>query len=89
MALFKTVIGAKVASDGTVTFKLVALAEVTAAFVAPKNTILLATVVLKPVPVIVTAVPGEPVKGENAVMVGAWPNDVNAGKAVMHNTAIV
>src|SRR5476651_382201 len=59
-----------VAPAGTVTVKLVALAAVTVAMVAPKNTILLVVVALKLVPVMVTGVPTGPLDGVNEVMVG-------------------
>ena len=55
---------------GTVTVTLVAVAFVTMARVAPKNTILLAAVVLKPEPVSVTASPGLAEVGLKEVMVG-------------------
>jgi hypothetical protein len=61
--VFKTVIAPKVAPVGTVTVKLVAVAAVTVARVAPKNTMLLAGVVLKPVPVMVTVAPTAPLVG--------------------------
>src|SRR5476651_1753064 len=59
-----------VAPAGTVTVKLVVLAAVTVAMVAPKNTILLVVVVLKLVPVMVTDVPTGPLAGVNEVIVG-------------------
>src|SRR5471030_1654861 len=59
-----------VAPAGTVTVKLVALAAVTVAMVAPKNTMLLVVVALKLVPVMVTDVPTGPLAGVNEVMVG-------------------
>jgi hypothetical protein len=71
VAVFKTVIAPKVAPVGTVTVKLVAVAAVTVARVAPKNTMLLADVVLKPVPVRVTVAPTAPLVGVKEVMVGA------------------
>ena len=46
------------APPGTVAVTLVAVADVTVAWVAPKNTMLLAAVVLKPLPVSVTTSPG-------------------------------
>src|SRR5471032_380786 len=61
-----------VAPAGTVTVKLVVLAAVTVAMVAPKNTMLLAVVVLKLVPVMVTDVPTGPLAGVNDVTGGAW-----------------
>jgi len=58
-----------VAAEGTVTTSCVAVAELTVA-VAPWNvTLLLAGVVLKPVPVIVTEAPGVPFVGVNPVIV--------------------
>jgi hypothetical protein len=62
--------GAKVAPAGTVTVTLVAVAAVTVARVAPKNTILSVVVVLKLVPVRITASPGFAKAGENEAMVG-------------------
>jgi hypothetical protein len=59
-----------VAPTGTVTVKLVVVAAVAVARVAPKTTILLARTVLKFVPVMVTEVPTAPEVGENEVMVG-------------------
>ena len=56
--VFNRVMGAYVAPVGSVAVILVAVAAVTVALVAPKNTMLLAGVVLKPVPVKVTASPG-------------------------------
>ena len=70
MDVFNTVIAAWLAPIGTVTVKLVVLAAVTVAFVAPKKTILLAGVALKFVPVIVTAVPMGPLLGLKEVMTG-------------------
>jgi len=66
-----TVIGAKVAPVGTITDKLVADAVVTIAFVAPKNTMLFAVVVLNPLPVIVTNNPTAPFAGLKDEMLGA------------------
>ncbi len=59
------------APTGTCTVKLVAVAAVTVARVAPKNTILLAAVVLNPVPVSITSSPGLADAGEKEVMTGA------------------
>src|SRR5471032_2209511 len=59
-----------VAPAGTVTVRLVVLAAVTVAMVAPKNTMLLVVVALKLVPVMVTDVPTGPLAGVNEVMVG-------------------
>ena len=56
---------------GTVTVSCVAVAAVTVALTAPKNTILLAAVVLKFVPFIVTDEPILPDEGLKEVMVGA------------------
>jgi hypothetical protein len=64
------VMGAYVALVGTVTVTLVAVAAVTVARVAPKNTTLLVGVALKLVPVIVTEVPILPLVGEKLDMVG-------------------
>ncbi len=67
---FSTVMAPWVAPVGTVTVRLVVLATVTVARVAPKNTTLSAAVVLKPVPVMVTVSPTSPSCGLNEVMVG-------------------
>jgi hypothetical protein len=56
------------------TVKLVEVELLTTAFATPKNTILLAAVVLKPVPEIVTTVPTGPLAGEKLVITG-WEND--------------
>ena len=61
---------------GTVTLNEVAVADVTVAAVEPKITVLLPAVVLKFVPVMVTAVPGEPEVGLIALMVGAGTDTV-------------
>ena len=53
------------------TVRLVALAEVTVAMVAPKNTISLEAVELKLLPVIVTDVPTAPLAGLNELITGA------------------
>jgi hypothetical protein len=63
-----------VAPTGTVTVKLVAVAWVTVALVAPKNTILLALVVLKFIPLIITDVPTGPLEGLKPVIVGGTDN---------------
>ena len=55
---------------GTVVVTLVAVAVVTVVRVAPKNTILLAAVVLKPLPVSVTTSPGLADVGLKDVMTG-------------------
>ena len=55
---------------GTVAVMLVAVAAVTVARVAPKKTMLLAAVVLKPLPVSVTASPGLADAGLKEVMTG-------------------
>ena len=60
-----------VAPTGTVAVSEVAVAAVTVALVAPKYTMLLAGVVLKLVPVIVTDVPGLAGLGETEVIIGA------------------
>ena len=62
--------GWKVAPVGTVTVSWVSVAVVTVAWVAPKNTMLLAGVASKLVPVMVTEVPTGPLVGEKEVMVG-------------------
>ena len=56
---------------GTVAVTLVAVAAVTVARVAPKNTMLFVVVVLKPVPVSVTASPGLAEAGLKEVITGA------------------
>ncbi len=61
---------------GTVAVMLVAVAAVTVALVAPKNTMLLAAVVLKLAPVRVTASPGFALMGEKEVIVG-WATKTN------------
>lgn len=66
----ETVIGPYVAPEGTVTVKLVAVAAVTVAPVAPKRTILLEAVVLKFVPVMVTWSLGFAETGEKEVITG-------------------
>ena len=60
----------KLAPAGTFTVKLFELAAVTVAFVAPRKTILLFIIVLKPVPVIVTIVPAAPLEGVNELIIG-------------------
>lgn len=65
-----TLIGLYVAPYGTAVIILVAVALVTEARVAPKYTMLLAAVVLKFDPEMVTAVPTVPLSGVNDVMVG-------------------
>ena len=55
---------------GTVAVMLVAEAAVTVALVAPKNTMLLVVVVLKPVPVSVTEAPGMADAGLKEVITG-------------------
>jgi hypothetical protein len=69
-----TEIGWYKAPTGTANVNEVVLPEVNMAFVAPKNTILLASVVLKLVPVIVTVVPIGPKAGAKFVMVG-WAKE--------------
>ena len=53
------------------------MAAVTAALVAPKNTVFCAGVVLKLVPVMVTVVPITPLVGEKLVMVVFGPVPAN------------
>ncbi len=62
------------APNGTVTVKLVTLAAVTTAWVAPKKTMFCAAVVLKFVPVMIIVLPMAPDSGEKEVMVGAGKN---------------
>ncbi|HEX3383868.1 MAG TPA: hypothetical protein VHS53_01705 [Mucilaginibacter sp.] len=52
--------------------RLVVLAAVILAIVAPKNTILSAAAEAKPVPVMVTGVPTGPADGLNELITGAW-----------------
>jgi hypothetical protein len=63
-----TLIGPDVAPEGTVVTIVVLVALVTVAVVPLNLTVLLAAVVLKPVPVIVTVAPMTPLDGEKAVM---------------------
>ena len=70
-----TEIGVYVAPIGTVTVSDVELAELTAAFTAPKYTTLLLAVKLKFVPLMVTVAPIGPEVGVNEVIVGG-PNGV-------------
>jgi hypothetical protein len=70
---FLTAIGAVLAPTGTCTVRTPKLAVSTVAFVAPKNTWLLAGVGSKLAPVIVTVLPMKPVFGENVLMMGALP----------------
>jgi len=79
-ALFNTDMGWYVAPAGTVTVRLVLLPAVTVAIVAPKKTILLAGVVLKFVPVMVTVVPIGPLPGLKVVMTGACENTFDAAR---------
>lgn len=67
------VIGPVMAPTGTVVVILVAVLAVTTASSPLKSMKLLAGVVLKLVPEIVTTVPASPFAGENEVMVGAGP----------------
>lgn len=69
-----TVTGAKVAPVGTVTVSEVEVALFTIASVAPKKTVLLAAVVWKFVPVIVTDDAGYPISGLTDVIVGGVAN---------------
>ena len=59
---------------GAVTVRLVVVAAVTVACVAPKKTMLFAGVLLKFVPVIVTEVPTGPLVGVKLLMVGTGTN---------------
>ena len=68
---------------------LVAEAAVTVALVAPKNTILLAAVALKPVPVSVTASPGLADIGVNELMTGACEKPTMEQKRKETNTQIL
>ena len=80
------------APNGTVTVKLVALAAVTTAFVAPKKTMFWAGVVLKPVPVMVTLLPMAPDSGEKEVMEGIYfkvPAEVAVPPGVVTETVPV
>jgi hypothetical protein len=70
MLVFNSVKGEKVAPGGTVTTKLVLVAELTVARVAPKNTILLAGVGLNNDPVMVTILPTAALVGVKEVIVG-------------------
>jgi hypothetical protein len=70
VSVFKTVIAPYLAPVGTVTVKLVSVALLTVARVAPKNTMLLAAVLLKPVPVRVTVAATLALVGVKEVMVG-------------------
>ena len=67
---FKTDSLSKLAPDGTATVRLVAEAADIVALAAPKHTTLLAAVVLKLAPVIVTLDPGVPTFGLTPVIVG-------------------
>ena len=71
VVLFTTVITSCVDPFGTVTVKLVAVAADIVALAPPKKTILLANVVEKLVPVIVTVVPTSPLVGLKEETVGA------------------
>lgn len=86
VAVFSTVMGAKVAPVGTVTLKLVAVAAVTVALVAPKKTTLLTAVVLKLVPVMVTVAPTAALVGVKEVMVGWAVNVVVLVNATRHSS---
>jgi hypothetical protein len=78
VAVFKTVIAPYLAPVGTATVKLVSVALLTIAWVAPKNTMLLAAVLLKPVPVRVTVAPTPALAlvGVKEVMVGTCAQDL-------------
>jgi hypothetical protein len=65
-----TVIGCYVAPEGTVTVNEVVVAADTVALTAPKKTILFAGVVLKLVPLMVTADPTAPELGAKELIVG-------------------
>jgi hypothetical protein len=87
-----TVIGAYVAPVGTVTVRDVEEAELTAALVAPKNTMSLSAVALKPTPAMVTTVPMGPEVGENDAIVGVWATAVLVNipaRTPAHNALIV
>lgn len=75
LVAFKTVMGACTAPTGAVTVRLLTLADVTVAFVAPKKTILLAAVASKLAPAIITVAPMSPLIGENDVMTGTCAKD--------------
>ncbi len=87
--VFKTLITELVAPAGTVTVKVVAFADVTVAFVAPKNTMLLAGVVLKFVPLIVTASPGLACRGLKEVIVGGGGKTVIVTKPALPEYALL
>ena len=70
VTVFNTLIGPKLAPAGTITVKLLTLAAVTIAFVAPKITILLVVIALKLLPVIVTEIPIGPFAGPNEFIIG-------------------
>jgi len=61
---------------------VVEVEEITVAFTAPKCTILFAVIVLKLLPLIVTAEPAGPVVGENEFIEGAGTNVKPANEAV-------
>ena len=64
--------------SGTLTVRLVGLAAVTAACVAPKNTTFWLAVALKPVPAMVTLVPIGPLVGVKLPMVWASPGKASS-----------
>ena len=66
------------APEGTITVTLVAVAVVTLARVAPKNTMLLLGAVLKLVPVRVIVLPGVALMGLKEVIMGIWAKVVQA-----------
>ena len=84
VSVFKTVMFSWVAPTGTITVKLVEVALFTTALAIPKKTILLADVVLKPDPEIVTTVPTGPLAGVKLVIIGC-PIEL---KKVVNRTSI-
>ena len=72
-----TVMYWKLAPVGAETVSEVVVAADTVALVAPKKTMLLDSVVLKPVPVMVTVVPTGPDAGEKDVMLTAFSLSVH------------
>jgi len=73
--------GPETAPAGIFTFKVEEVAEVTVNFTPPKSTKLLAAVLLKPEPLIVTTVPVSPFMGEmEVIVVCAFAEMVNASK---------
>nr|WP_246027125.1 hypothetical protein [Sediminibacterium goheungense] len=80
VSVFTTVRYLQVAPAGAVTVSWVEDAVVAAAYAAPKKTILLPGVVLKPLPLIVTMVvpnvPVDPVIGVNELITGCAPDAI-------------